>query len=296
MKICQYDNNQAGAVVGDRVYPIGQALVRAGHVRGGYTMLEIIDALANRPGAMDSIREVENTGKAVALSSAKLLAPITNPPAIWCAASNYKAHQQEMVERVKSTTASQNLSKEDLMSEFFLKPASSIVGPGGNVILPKVSRHVDFECELCAVIGRTAHKVSAEKSLAHVFGYLILWDLSQRDPWGIGRQNTRNIRKGFDTFTGLGPWIATADEIPDPHNLRFHVDQNGQTKMTAWTGDMICNLFDHIPFLSGCVTLAPGTLISTGTPAGVQRLAPGDRLKGVMQNIGEMELGVVAES
>ena len=296
MRLCQYNHNEAGAVVGSQVYPIGEALVRAGHVSRGYSMREVVDALANKPVAIDSIREVEKTGKAVALSSVKLLAPITNPPAIWCAASNYKAHQQEMVERVKSTTAAQNLSKEELMAEFFLKPASSIVGPGGNVILPRLSRHVDFECELCAVIGKTARKVSAEKALDHVFGYLMLWDLSQRDPWGIGRGNTRNIRKGFDTFTGLGPWIVTADEIPDPHNLKFHVDQNGQTKMTAWTGDMICNLFDHIPFLSGCVTLAPGTLITTGTPAGVQRLAPGDRLKGVMEKIGEMELGVVAEA
>ena len=205
MKICQYDNGRAGAVVGNEVYPIGEALVRAGHVGSGYTMLEIIDALANKPGAMDSIRDLEKTGKAVPLSSVKLLAPITNPPAIWCAASNYKAHQQEMVERVKSTTATENLSKEDLMAEFFLKPASSIVAPGGNVILPRASRHVDFECELCAVIGKTARKVSAEQALDHVFGYLMLWDLSQRDPWGIGRQNTRNIRKGFDTFTGLGP-------------------------------------------------------------------------------------------
>lgn len=296
MKICQYNNNEAGAVVGKLVYPIGEALVRAGHVRSGYTMLGVIDALANKPGAMDSIRDAEKTGKPVALSSVKLLAPITNPPAIWCAASNYKAHQEEMLERVKSTTVTENLSKQDLMAEFFLKPASSIVGPGGNVILPKVSKHVDFECELCAIIGKAARKVRAENALDHVFGYLMLWDLSQRDPWGIGRLGTRNIRKGFDTFTGLGPWIVTADEIPDPHNLKFHVDQNGQTKMSAWTGDMICNLFDHIPFLSACVTLAPGTLITTGTPAGVQRLAPGDRLKGVMEKIGEMELGVVAEN
>ncbi len=295
MKICHYDQYQAGAVLGDKVYPIGERLVREGHVRSGYTMLEVIDALANKPGAMDSVRDPKKLGGALALSSVKLLAPITNPPAIWCAASNYRAHQQEMLERVKSTTATENLSKEDLMAEFFLKPASSIIGPGGDVILPRFSKHVDFECELCAVIGRTAHRVSAQMALDHVFGYLMLWDLSQRDPWGIGRGNTRNIRKGFDSFTGLGPWIVTADEIPDPHNLKFHVEQNGETKMTAWTGDMICNLFDHIPFLSRCITLLPGTLVTTGTPAGVQRLAPGDRLRGVMEKIGEMGLGVVAE-
>ena len=97
MKICQYNNKQAGVVIGNPVYPIGQVLVRAGHVCSGYTMLEIIDALANKPGAMNSIRDIGKTGKAAPLSSVTLLAPITNPPAIWCAASNYKAHQDEML-------------------------------------------------------------------------------------------------------------------------------------------------------------------------------------------------------
>ena len=90
------------------------------------------------------------------------------------------------------------------MAEFFLKPVSSIIGPNGTVVLPKVSKHVDFECELCAVIGKTARKVTEEKAHDYIFGYLMCWDLSQRDPWGKGVQNTRNIRKGFDTFTGLG--------------------------------------------------------------------------------------------
>lgn len=295
MKIVHYNNQQAGAVVGDKVYPIGEALVRAGHVRAGYNMCEVIDALANKPGAMDSVRDVEKTGAPVALASVTLHAPITNPPVIWCAASNYAAHQQEMVERVKSQTASQNLSKQDLMAEFFIKPVSSVIGPGGTVVLPKVSKHVDFECELCAIVGKPARNVSEARALDHVFGYLMLWDLSQRDPWGIGRQNTRCIRKGFDTFTALGPWIVTADEIADPHNLSFHVEQNGKQVMTAHTSDMICNLNDHIGFLSSCLTLLPGTLITTGTPAGVQRLAHGDKLKGVMEGIGEMELNVVAE-
>lgn len=293
MKICQYNDNRAGAVVGDKVYPIGEALVKAGHVRAGYTMLEVIDALANRPGAMDSIRDVTKTGAPVALASVKLLPPISNPPSIWCAASNYKDHQEEMKERVKSFLPD-DLPKDDLMAEFFLKPVSSIIGPNGTVVLPKVSKHVDFECELCAIVGKPARYVNEEKALDHVFGYLMLWDLSQRDPWGIGKQNTRNIRKGFDTFTALGPWIVTADEIPNPHDLHFHVEQNGKKVMNAYTGNMICNLHDHIRFLSSQLTLLPGTLISTGTPAGVQRLAAGDKLHGVMDKIGEMDLVVAA--
>ena len=100
------------------------------------------------------------------------------------------------------------------MAEFFLKPTSSIIGPGGTVILPKISRHVDFECELCAVIGRTARKVAAEQALDYVYGYTMCWDISIRDPWGKGRHNTRNIRKGFDTFCGLGPVDRDARRDP----------------------------------------------------------------------------------
>ena len=181
------------------------------------------------------------------------------------------------------------------MAEVFLKPASSIIGPGGTVILPKIARHVDFECELCAVIGRTARKVSAENALDHVFGYTMCWDISIRDPWGKGRHNTRNIRKGFDTFCGLGPWIVTRDEIREPQDLRINVEQNGRTVMQAHTADMINGLRDLIRFLSSVTTLKPGTLITTGTPAGVSKLADGDHLKGTIDGIGTMELNVRAE-
>src|SRR5258708_27783433 len=120
------------------------------------------------------------------------------------------------------------LSKDELMAEFFLKPVSSISGAGDTVVLPKISQDVDFECELCAVIGKTARHVSEEQALEHVFGYTICWDFSQRDPWGRGRQNTRNIRKGFDTFTGLGQRIVKRVEIYDQHYLAHRVQQPRQ--------------------------------------------------------------------
>jgi 2-keto-4-pentenoate hydratase/2-oxohepta-3-ene-1,7-dioic acid hydratase in catechol pathway len=294
MKLCHYNNNQAGVVAGDQVYPVGEALVRAGHLRSGYTMLDVVSALAGNPAAMSLARGHEKAGTPLPLASVKLLAPILNPPSIWCAAANYKDHQEEMKARVQSNDRS-DYTKDDLMAEFFMKPVGSIIGPGGPVVLPKVSKLVDFECELCAVIGKAARNVSEEKALDYVFGYTILWDFSQRDPWGMGKQNTRNIRKGFDTFTGLGPWIVTADEVPNPHDLRFQVEQNGKVVMNAWTGNMITNLHDHIRFLSSVLTLAPGTLISTGTPAGVSKLHHGDRLKGSMDRIGTMEVAVIAQ-
>ncbi len=294
MKICHYNENQAGAVVGERVHPIGAALVAAGHLRPGYSMLEVIDVLANRPAAMQCARDALRSSAPLPLDSVRLLAPILNPPSLWAAAANYKAHQAEMLAKSGGADRSQ-LGKDDLMAEFFLKPTSSIIGPGDTVVLPRISKDVDFECELCAVIGTRARRVTEESALDYVFGYTLCWDISQRDPWGRNRQNTRNIRKGFDTFTALGPWIVTRDEIAEPQDLAIEVEHNGAKAMTAHTSDMICSLREHIRFLSGVLTLRPGDLITTGTPAGVRKLAPGDKLKGRIGRIGEMMLNVEAE-
>jgi 2-keto-4-pentenoate hydratase/2-oxohepta-3-ene-1,7-dioic acid hydratase in catechol pathway len=137
--------------------------------------------------------------------------------------------------------------------------------------------------------------VPEAQALDYVFGYTICWDISQRDPWGKGIHNTRNIRKGFDTFSALGPWIVTRDEIDEPQNLAIKVLQNGKEAMTAHTSDMICGLREHIRFLTSCLTLRPGDLITTGTPAGVSQLRDGDRLYGTIEKIGSMELFVKDE-
>jgi len=294
MKICHYNDHQAGVIVADKVYNVGEALIKAGLARNGYTMLEIIDALANNPQAPQIARDASQSTGAVPLSSVKLLAPITNPGSLWAAAANYRAHQEEMKTRM-GNAGRESKSKDELMAEFFLKPTSSIIGPNDTVILPKISKLVDFECELCAVIGKRARKVTEDQALDYVFGYLMCWDISQRDPWGRGMHNTRNIRKGFDTFSGLGPWIVTKDEIGEPQNLTIKVLQNGKEVMTAHTSDMICGLREHIRFLTSCLTLRPGDLITTGTPAGVSKLQDGDHLEGAIEKIGSMELNVKAE-
>ena len=293
MKICHYNEHEAGVVQDDRVYPIGQTLIGAGHLRQGYTMEEVINALVNQPEAMQCVRQVLK-GRSVPLAQVQLLAPLENPGSLWAAAANYKDHQAEMKTASGGPDRSA-FSKDDLMAEFFLKPSSSIIGPGGSIVIPKVSNHVDYEAELCVVIGRKARNLSEAQALDCVFGYTICWDISQRDPWGRDRQNTRNIRKGFDTFTALGPWIVTKDELPEPQDTRILVELNGKHVMTAHTKDMICGVRDHIRFLSSVLTLRPGDLITTGTPAGVAKLAPGDKLKGKIERIGEMTLNVAAE-
>lgn len=291
MRLCHYDDGRAGVVEGEKVYPIGDALVARGVLRPRYTMLEVVEALVADPALGSAYAH----GTPLALGEVRLRAPIENPGSIWAAAANYRAHQLEMETRVGAYDRSV-LGKDDLMAEFFLKPTSSIVGPGGPVVLPKISNHVDFECELCAIIGKPARRAAEENALEHVFGYLMLWDFSQRDPWSRGRHNTRNIRKGFDTFTALGPWIVTRDEIPDPQALDIDVEQNGVPVMHAHTGDMICGLREHIRFLSSVLTLRTGDLITTGTPAGVSKLAAGDVLLGRIARIGEMRIAVEAET
>ena len=294
MKIVHYNNHEAGIVQDGTIHPIGPLLVGAGHLRHGYSMQEVIEALANEPAAMQCARQALKGRSTVALAEATLLAPIENPPSLWCAAANYKDHQPEMKAASGGADRS-DFTKDDLMAEFFLKPSSSIIGPGGTIVIPRVSNHVDYECELCVVIGKKAHKLSEDQALDCVFGYTLCWDISQRDPWGRNRQNTRNIRKGFDTFTALGPWIVTKDELPEPQDTRILVELNGRHVMTARTSDMICGVRDHIRFLSSVLTLRPGDLITTGTPAGVAKLAPGDKLKGKIERVGEMTLSVAAE-
>ena len=130
------------------------------------------------------------------LDQVTLRAPIDNPTSLWAAAANYMDHRKEMETRMGG--AHQELpDKDDHMSQDFLKPVSSIIGPGGTVIIPKVSHDVDFECELCVVIGKTARKVTEEQALDYVFGYTICWDISQRDPWGRGKQNTPQHPQGL---------------------------------------------------------------------------------------------------
>lgn len=292
MKICRFNDGAPGLVEGDAIYPLHTSLLEAGVIGPHAGMGQVIGGLASHPASLEALAAARRRTP-VPLASARLLAPIDLPPAIWAAAANYRSHQAEMKERVQAYDRSQ-MAPDDLMAEVFLKPASAIIGPGDAIVLPRIAKHVDFECELCAVIGKTARNVSAENALDHVFGYLMCWDISIRDPWGKQR-NTRNIRKGFDTFCGIGPWFVSRDEIAEPQDLHIRVEQNGQEVMVAHTKDMINGLRDLVRFLSSVTTLQPGTLITTGTPAGVSQLADGDLLRGTLSGVGEMTLRVVAE-
>src|SRR3989454_12197369 len=153
---------------------------------------------------------------------------------------------------------------------FFSKLPSAVIGPGEPIVIPRAETQTDYEVELALVIGRAASRVREPDALGHVFGYTILNDVSARDIQFKDNQIT--LGKGVDTFSPLGPEVVTADEIPDPQALHVSSHLNGEQMQSSPTSDMIFSAARLIEFLSAIVTLEPGDVLTTGTPAGVGAL------------------------
>jgi 2,4-didehydro-3-deoxy-L-rhamnonate hydrolase len=183
-------------------------------------------------------------------------APVAHVGKMICVGLNYSEHAAETGAPVPQ------------MPVIFMKATSAIVGPNDDVIIPQGSTKTDWEVELGVVIGETARSVSEEQALAHVAGYLVVNDLSERDfQFEHGGQWVKG--KSCDTFGPLGPWLVTADEVPDPQNLGLWLEVNGHRYQNGHTRTMIFNIAKLVSHISRYMTLLPGDVISTGTPAGV---------------------------
>lgn len=214
------------------------------------------------------------------LGSAQLLPPAT-PGKIVCVGRNYRAHAQELGNEVPS---------EPLL---FFKPPSSLLAPGGTVLLPKASERVDFEGELALVIGRRVRKLAADADLTGVIrGYTLADDVSARDLQKKDGQWTR--AKGFDTFCPLGPVVS--DELDPLGGATLETRVNGQVRQHASTADFIFTIPELLAYISAAFTLEPGDVILTGTPAGVGQLKPGDRVEVELSGIGTLAHGVEADA
>jgi 2-keto-4-pentenoate hydratase/2-oxohepta-3-ene-1,7-dioic acid hydratase in catechol pathway len=189
------------------------------------------------------------------ISEIELLAPIPNPPKIVCLAFNYYDHARD---------AGLTPSDEPVI---FLKPRTALNEPFKDVICPSFVTRLDYEAELAVVIGRRTKKVSEEKALDSVFGYMVFHDVSARDIQFKDKQFTRG--KGIDTFAPCGPWITTRDEVADPQQLRIITKVNGEVRQDSSSSNMVIPIRRIISALSVTMTLEPGDIISTGTPAGV---------------------------
>ncbi len=182
----------------------------------------------------------------------------------------------------------------------FHKTLSSMVGPNDDIMIPKGSVKVDWECELGIVIGTKANYVSKKDALNYVAGYVLVNDVSERE-WQMERGPTWDKGKGFDTFGPIGPWILTADEVKDPQNLDMWLDVNGVRRQTGNTKTMIFDCATLVSYVSQCMTLNPGDVITTGTPPGVaagmkptpQWLKAGDTVTLGIAGLGEQACKVV---
>jgi 2-keto-4-pentenoate hydratase/2-oxohepta-3-ene-1,7-dioic acid hydratase in catechol pathway len=189
------------------------------------------------------------------IAEIELLVPIPNPPKIICLAFNYYDHARD---------AGLTPADEPVI---FLKPRTALNEPFRDVICPSFVTRLDYEAELAVVIGKKTKKVKEENALASVFGYMILHDVSARDIQFKDKQFTRG--KGIDTFAPCGPWITTRDEVIDPQNLRITTKVNGEMRQDSSSSNMVIPIRRIISTLSLTMTLEPGDIISTGTPAGV---------------------------
>ncbi|CAB4876973.1 unannotated protein [freshwater metagenome] len=195
---------------------------------------------------------VTKTGAKVALNSVRLLAPVIPRSKVVCVGKNYADHAKEM---------GSELPKEPII---FIKPNTTVIGPGDTIVWPQMAPTIDFEAELAIVIGRLCKDVPKERVKDVIFGYTIANDVTCREIQKSDGQWTR--AKGFDTFCPLGPWIET-DFIPGTQ--RIHTEINGEVKQDAKISEMIFNVEDIVVFVSQVMTLLPGDVIITGTPAGI---------------------------
>jgi len=209
------------------------------------------DALAYVASGGEMRPEVET----VAIEEVTLLSPLERPPRIFGIGLNYREHAAESKMVVQSVPT------------VFLKLASSITGPDTDVLLPQEATEPDYEAELAVVIGEGGYKIAPNDWERHVFGYTIVNDVSAR---GVQLATTQwTLGKSFRTFTPMGPWIVTRDEVGDPHELDIKLTLSGEVMQNANTRDLIFRIPELIAYLSNIVELEPGDVISTGTPPGV---------------------------
>lgn len=218
----------------------------------------------------------------------RLGCPVAKPSKILCIGLNYAKHAKE-------TNA--QIPKEPIL---FMKSTTAVVGPNDHIMIPKNSVKTDWEVELAFVIGKKASYVSEENAMDHVAGYCLHNDVSERE-FQLERGGTWDKGKGCDTFAPLGPWMVTKDEIADPHKLRLWLKVNGQMMQDGNTDDLIFNIPQLVSYLSQFMTLLPGDIISTGTPAGVGLgfnppvyLKPGDVVELGIDGLGTSQQNVIA--
>jgi len=292
---------KAGVLIGERIVPSTKLLkiadVDATSVLG---LLRAWDTVHPR---LHDAAQNSKADDGILLTQAKVLAPVLYPGALFCAGANYWDHLEEMAEIARRVTGKAPSMTKGKDPYFFMKTtAGSIIGPGTPVRLPPFSQQVDWEAELGAVIARPTRNISEQQALNAVAGYLIVNDLSARDlmkregsPFGMDWVG----QKCFEDAAPMGPWLTPAAYIPDPNNLAIKLWVNGVLKQNSNTARLVHNIAEQIAYLSRHVTLYPGDVIATGTPAGVgmprgEFLKAGDEVRIQIDGCGELSNAMIA--
>jgi len=280
MRLCRFDRDHIGLVQGDQVIDVTDLFDRAppwppepgdGIIRQALELGEVL-------------RTQADWKVGVPLSSVRLESPVAAPGKIIGAPINYRLHIDEARadEGIGFGRSFSDLKDHGL----FLKAGSCLIGPSDEVRLRFPERRSDHEVELVVVIGKTASQVPREEALEHVFGYAIGLDMTVRGPeWPV-------FRKSADSYGVLGPWIVTADEIPDPGQLDLALEVNGSRRQASNTRCLIYDVPALIEYASSFYTLHPGDLIYTGTPDGVSQVHPGDVMDARIEGVGQMRVQV----
>jgi len=291
------DGPRAGLVVGDEVFDAAKLTGNAayGTVIGIIGDWKTAEAVLKKAAA----GAAKSRNKRQPLRKTKLLAPVRFPSAIYCAGANYADHAAEMAAR-ENRPPPVDPHTQGLKAWHFLKAPHAIADPGATVKISSYAKQVDWEVELAAVIGRVAKNVPQSKALSYVAGYTIANDISARDrgrrasvPETSPFKYDWTKHKTFEGSCPLGPWIVPASDIGDPQKLGLKLWVNDVLKQDSNTSDMIFNLAEQIEQLSDGMTLYPGDIILTGTPAGVgagrgEFLKAGDTVKLWVEKIGEI--------
>jgi 2-keto-4-pentenoate hydratase/2-oxohepta-3-ene-1,7-dioic acid hydratase in catechol pathway len=284
MRLCRYDDDRLGVVRGDMVHDVtgAQTEIRAA---APYAMPgdAVIAAL---PDWHARLEKMAAKTPGVPVSRVKLLSPVARPSKLVAAPTNYKAHIEEMAARA----ASESIMTAPAIGTagLFLKANSSMVGPSEGVAIRFADRRNEHEVELAIIFGRRGSDIPRERALDYVAGYCIGLDMTAR-----GKED-RSFRKSIDTYSVLGPWMVTADEIPDPDDVPLSISVNGELKQRSNTSQLIYDCRKLIEWGSTFYTFHPGDVLFTGTPEGVSPLKPGDIMLARIDPIGEMSVRVRA--
>ena len=268
---------------------------------GAPTMSDLLAAWEEWMDRISGALDEGSLGEGAELATADLGAPLPTPRNLYMAGANYADHAREM----RKLPADAPIEPSPRGPFFFLKPTTTVVGPGAEVVVPAGIGKLDWEVELAAVIGREARDLGAAEALSCVAGYMVLNDVSARDNFKREPATEPPMtfdwfgQKGWATSCPTGPWIVPARFVPDPGDLQMSLTVNGEVQQSSSTAEMIFDLPAQIAYLSRVVSLVPGDVIATGTPAGVgagkgRFLAPGDEMVAAIEDLGELRNPVAA--